>query len=204
MSTSIEQAPTTSTGGPDDKSFEVTPKNCCPRYFLTIIVVFSITVAIRGLACLDDKDNKSYCYIELFAQSVSVSNFTNAANVSTADWGTVTSRLLRGDEVISKVPPSFDDFGRLYASDKTDAPVTAVDFKKVVTPVVNGSVVWDYRVESVVGLKAEFAHGFLSVICRDIPVKFTADEAGNVVGSLLRGMRRCDYLLQKSGTMFRY
>ncbi|KAJ4908014.1 Uncharacterized protein Rs2_11672 [Raphanus sativus] len=159
MSTSIEQAPTTSTGGPDDKSFEVTPKNCCPRYFLTIIVVFSITVAIRGLACLDDKDNKSYCYIELFAQSVSVSNFTNAANVSTADWGT---------GLVAK------------------SPVTPVDFKKVVTPVVNGSVVWDYRVESVVGLKAEFAHGFLSVICRDIPVKFTADEAGNVVGSLLR------------------
>ncbi|KAL0843444.1 hypothetical protein Bca101_016689 [Brassica carinata] len=150
---------------------------------------------------------------ELFAHSVSVSNSTNAANVSTADWRTglvakspvtrcklslhtVTSRLLRGDEVISKVSPSFDEFGRLYESDKTDAPVTIVDFKKVVTPVVNGSVVWDYRVESVVGLKAKSAHGFLSVICRDIPVKFTADEAGNVVGSLLGGMRPCEYSLR--------
>ncbi|KAG2333558.1 hypothetical protein Bca52824_004738 [Brassica carinata] len=209
MSTSIEQASTTATGGPDDKSFELTPKYCCSRYFLTIILLFSITVAIGGFA----RRNKSYCYIELFAHSVSVSNSTNAANVSTADWRTglvakspvtrcklslhtVTSRLLRGDEVISKVSPSFDEFGRLYESDKTDAPVTIVDFKKVVTPVVNGSVVWDYRVESVVGLKAKSAHGFLSVICRDIPVKFTADEAGNVVGSLLGGMRPCEYSLR--------
>ncbi|CAN6975575.1 unnamed protein product, partial [Brassica oleracea var. botrytis] len=150
---------------------------------------------------------------ELFAHSVSVSNVTNAANVSTADWRTglvanspvtrcklslhtVTSRLLRGDEVISQVSPSLDDFGRLVTTEKNDEPVTIVDFKHVVTSGVNGSVVWDYRVESVVGLKAEFAHGFLSVICSGIPVKFTTDSAGNVFGSLLGGMRRCGYSLR--------
>uniref|UniRef100_M4CQX3 Uncharacterized protein n=1 Tax=Brassica campestris TaxID=3711 RepID=M4CQX3_BRACM len=150
---------------------------------------------------------------ELVAHSVSVPNVTNAANVSTADWRTglvakspvtrcklslhtVTSRLLRGDEVISQVSPSLDDFGRLVTTEKNDEPVTIVDFKHAVTSGVNGSVVWDYRVESVVGLKAEFAHGFLSVICSGIPVKFTTDAAGNVFGSLLGGMRRCGYSLR--------
>lgn len=50
--------------------------------------------------------------------------------------------------------------------------------------------------ESVVGLKAEFAHGYLTVVCHDIPVKYTADAVGNVVGSLLGSMRRCGYSLR--------
>ncbi|CAH8333416.1 unnamed protein product [Eruca vesicaria subsp. sativa] len=117
---------------------------------------------------------------------------------------TVTSRLLRGDEVISQVSPSLDDFGRLVTTSQTDEPVTNVDFKNVVTPVVNGSVVWDYRVESVVGLKAETAHGYVAVVCTDIPVKFTADAAGNVVGSLLGSMRRCEYSLRDNVNSVRY
>ncbi|KAG2333552.1 hypothetical protein Bca52824_004732 [Brassica carinata] len=191
-----EQASTTDSGGPDDRSCEITPKYWCSCYSSIIIFVFVFTLTASGLGYFHD--GKYACYIELFAQSVSVSNATNAANVTTADWRTglvakspvtgcelslhtVTWRLLRGDEVISQVSPSLDDFG----FEKTDEPVTVANFKKVVTPVVNGSVVWNYRVESVVRLKAEFAYGFLTVVCRDIPVKFTADVAGNVVGSLL-------------------
>ncbi|XP_056862445.1 uncharacterized protein LOC108846784 [Raphanus sativus] len=189
---SIEHASTTDSGGPDDKSCEITPKYWCSCYSSIIIFVSVSTLVLGGLSYL--LDGKHACYIELFAQSVSVSNATNAANVTTADWRTVTWRLLRGDEVISQVSPSLDDFG----FEKTDEPVTVANFKKVVTPVVNGSVVWNYRVDSVVRLKAEFAYGFMKVVCRDIPVKFTADVAGNVVGSLLGGMRPCQYLLPDS------
>nr|XP_018475491.1 PREDICTED: uncharacterized protein LOC108846784 [Raphanus sativus] len=209
MSMSIEHASTTDSGGPDDKSCEITPKYWCSCYSSIIIFVSVSTLVLGGLSYL--LDGKHACYIELFAQSVSVSNATNAANVTTADWRTglvakspvtgcelslhtVTWRLLRGDEVISQVSPSLDDFG----FEKTDEPVTVANFKKVVTPVVNGSVVWNYRVDSVVRLKAEFAYGFMKVVCRDIPVKFTADVAGNVVGSLLGGMRPCQYLLPDS------
>ncbi|CAH8350448.1 unnamed protein product, partial [Eruca vesicaria subsp. sativa] len=67
------------------------------------------------------------------------------------------------------VSPSLDDFGRLVTTSQTDESVTVVDFRNVVTPVVNGSVVWDYRLESIVGLKAEYAHAFFSVVCPDIP-----------------------------------
>ncbi|XP_013626971.1 PREDICTED: uncharacterized protein LOC106333032 isoform X2 [Brassica oleracea var. oleracea] len=182
MYTSRGQASTTDSGGRDDGPVEVTLGYCCATYFYSIIFILVITLIF-------------------------------GANVSTADWRTglvakspvtrcklslhtVTSRLLRGDEVISQVSPSLDDFGRLVTTEKNDEPVTIVDFKHVVTSGVNGSVVWDYRVESVVGLKAEFAHGFLSVICSGIPVKFTTDSAGNVFGSLLGGMRRCGYSLR--------
>ncbi|KAG2333542.1 hypothetical protein Bca52824_004722 [Brassica carinata] len=209
MSTYREEDSTTVSGGPDDKTFEFTPKYCCSFYFVTFISVFLFSIAFEGLNNL--VQGKTTCYAELFAHSVSVSN---AANVSTADWRTVfiakspvtrcklslhtvTSRLLRGDEVISQVSPSLDDFGRPVTSEKTDEPVSTVDFKNVVmTPVVNGSVVWDYRVESVVGLNAESAHGYMTVVCRDIPVKFTPDASGNVVGSLLGVMRPCEYSLR--------
>ncbi|KAL0709871.1 hypothetical protein Bca4012_016849 [Brassica carinata] len=197
MFTSIEHASTTDSGARSDRSIKVTPKYCCSNYFSIIILALVINLATSGLDHL--LDGKYACYIELFAHSVSVSN---AANVTTADWRTgliakspvtgcklslhtITSRLLRGEEVISKVSPSLDDFGNPVTSDKADESVTIVDFRNVVTPVVNGSVVWDFRVDSVVGLKAEFARGFLTVVCRNIPVKFTADSAGNVVGSLL-------------------
>lgn len=214
MYTSRGQASTTDSGGLDDVPVEVTLGYCCATYFCTIIFILVITLISGGMVLFDHLVlGKSACYIELFAHSVSVSNVTNAANVSTADWRTglvakspvtrcklslhtVTSRLLRGDEVISQVSPSLDDFGRLVTTEKNDEPVTIVDFKHAVTSGVNGSVVWDYRVESVVGLKAEFAHGFLSVICSGIPVKFTTDAAGNVFGSLLGGMRRCGYSLR--------
>ncbi|KAL0843446.1 hypothetical protein Bca101_016691 [Brassica carinata] len=211
MYTTRGQASTTDSGGRNDGPVEFNPA-CCSICFCIIIFLFALFIG--GIIHSDYliRGDKA-CYIELFAHSISVSNVTNAANVSTADWRTglvakspvtrcklslhtVTSRLLRGHEVISQVSPSLDDFGRFVASEKTDGPVTTVDFRNVATPGVNGSVVWDYRVESVVGLKAEYARGLLSVICTGIPVKFTVDTAGNVVGSLLGGMRRCGFSLR--------
>ncbi|KAJ0261320.1 Uncharacterized protein HA466_0044640 [Hirschfeldia incana] len=216
MSTSRGQASTTGSGGQYNGPVEVNLVYCCSTYFCSIILLLVITLVFGGMTqLLHLSFGKTACYIELYAHSVSVSNVTNAANVSTADWRTgltakspvtgcklslhtVTSRLLLGDEVISQVSPTLDDFGRLVESDETDEVVTTVDFRNVVTPGTNGSVVWDYRVESVVGLKAEFAHGLLSVICRDVPVKFTVDAAGNVIGSLLGGMRRCGFSLREN------
>lgn len=97
----------------------------------------------------------------------------------------VQSRLLRGDEVLSKYSsPSWDGAG-----DKTN-----VVFEKVVMPEVIGDVIWNLRVEIMCSVKtdANFRNRFLIATCPDIPVKFTKDPAGNVVGSLLGNMRRCD------------
>ncbi|KAG2333549.1 hypothetical protein Bca52824_004735 [Brassica carinata] len=198
---------TTESGSRNNGPVEVTPKYCCSHYFISIMIFLFPLALVSFIRVLASKDQ---CYIELFAHSISVSK---AANVSTADWKTglvakspatgcklslhtVTSRLLRGDEVISLASPSLDGFGRLARFEKTDDSVTVVDFRNVVTPVVNGSVVWDYRLESIIGLKAESAHGFMSVVCPDIPVKFTANAAGNVFGSLLGGIRPCQYLIR--------
>ncbi|KAF8084938.1 hypothetical protein N665_0693s0029 [Sinapis alba] len=216
MATSTGQASTTESGDQNDRPVEITPKYCCSNYFITTMI-FSL-VPLAFVSFIIFVNGKQHCYIDLFTHSISVST---TANVSTADWKTgliakspvtkcklslqtVTSRLLRGDEVISQASPSLDGFGRFVTFGKTDESVSIVDFRNVVltSQGVNGSVIWDYRVESIVRLNAEFAHGFLSVICRDIPVKFTADESGSVFGSLVGGMRRCEYLLRDNLNYF--
>ncbi|CAA7061115.1 unnamed protein product [Microthlaspi erraticum] len=107
---------------------------------------------------------------------------------------TIKSRLLRADDVISESPTSVDVFGRLVTEDKTDGKVLAVDFKTVAMPGVMAGVVRDYRVEIAAGVSVYCGGGYLMVLCGDLPVKFTADPAGNVIGSLLGNMKRCDYL----------
>ncbi|ESQ42176.1 hypothetical protein EUTSA_v10016045mg [Eutrema salsugineum] len=205
MATPSREASTTISGGANYEPDEITLASCCCAYSVCILLGLFLSVVI-----VHPYRSKDACYLELFANSVSFS-FSNA-NASTADWRIglvakspatecktslhpIKSRLLRGHEVISEVSPPFDGFEELVTSDRTDEPVTTVHFNKVVTPGVIGGVVWDYRVEIVAGLKAESARGFLTVFCGDIPVKFTADPAGNMVGSLLGSMRRCDYLL---------
>ncbi|CAH2072194.1 unnamed protein product [Thlaspi arvense] len=206
MATSTRQASTTVSDG-SDSAVEITPAFFCAYYFLwtTICLVFLMT--LDGLITLLAR--KDGCYLEFFAHSVSVSN----ANVSTADWRiglvakspvsgckislhTIQSRLLRGDQVLSELYPSLYGFGPVTSA-KTDRPAITLDFKTVVTPGVIGGVVWDYRVEIVVRSKVEFRRGFLTVVCRGIPVIFTADPAGNMIGSLLGSMRRCDYILRE-------
>ncbi|CAA7038129.1 unnamed protein product [Microthlaspi erraticum] len=200
------QTSTTVSGGKDDQPDEMYPADCCVWYLVSILLCWLVPLFSR-IEGIND------CYVELFAHSVSVTNATNG-NVSTADWrvvlipkspvtgcnislDAVTWRLLRGDKVISEASPSLDDFGKPFTSNKTDWPATTVDFKKVVTPGVIGSVIWDYGVEIAARLKAYNAHGFLMVSCGDIPVKFTADARGNVIGSLFGNMRRCDYVFRK-------
>lgn len=153
------------------------------------------------------------CYLELFASSVTVSNANANANISTADWrvGLVArspvtrckvalhaskSRLLRGDhEVVSGSAPWLDGSGQLFTSDNTYEPITIVDFKGVEMPgVLVGDLVRGYKVEIAVAVKAGREHVFLIVLCGDLPVKLTADPKGNVIGSLLGNMKRCDYV----------
>ncbi|XP_018511022.2 uncharacterized protein LOC103845568 [Brassica rapa] len=155
-------------------------------------------------------DSTEAGHFDLFAHSVSVTNTNVNANISTADWRvglvamspvtgckisfhTIKSRLLRGEEVVSETSPSVDGFGQVVTSDKTDGPVISVDFKGVVTPGIIGDVVRGYRVEVVAGVDSD---GFLMVLCGDLPLKFTADPAGNVIGSLLGNMKRCDYVFE--------
>ncbi|KAG7551477.1 hypothetical protein ISN45_Aa06g021500, partial [Arabidopsis thaliana x Arabidopsis arenosa] len=161
---------------------------------------------VEKIQCISKIHGKtSICYVELFANSVSISN----ANASAADWkiGLVArspvtdckisllilkSRLLRGDQVISNASsPSSGYSGKVVAGDKTN-----VVFEKVVIPEVIGDIIWDFRVEikSIVSTNAGHINAFMMAVCPDIPVKFTTDPAGNVMGSLLGNMRRCDYI----------
>ncbi|KAL9280219.1 hypothetical protein AtEden1_Chr5g0105451 [Arabidopsis thaliana] len=147
------------------------------------------------------------CYVELFTNSVSVSNAN--ANVSAADWTigfvarspvtgcevsihTLNSRLLRGSEVISKSSSS-PSSGYFVTGNKTD-----VVFEKVVMPKVIGDVIWDARVEIMFAMNTDvrYLNGFLMAACPRIPVKFTTDQAGKVTGSLLGNVKRCDYIFQ--------
>ncbi|EOA22193.1 hypothetical protein CARUB_v10002765mg [Capsella rubella] len=147
---------------------------------------------------------------KLFANSVSVSNANANANVSGADWmisfvakspvtdckislHSLKSRLLRGNQVISSSSPA-DIFGKYVAADKTN-----VVFGKVIMSEVIGDVIWNFRVEFVSGVKTDaiYGNGFLMATCPDIPVKFTTDSTGKVMGSLLGNMRRCEYKFRR-------
>ncbi|CAL9231134.1 unnamed protein product [Arabidopsis halleri] len=154
---------------------------------------------------------RGYCYLEIFANSVSVSNANANANVSVADWTigfaarspitnckmsfqTLKSRLLRGDQVISNsLPPMSEYIGQFVAGDMAN-----VVFEKVVMPEVIGDVIWDFRVEVkyAMHIHAGDVTVLVMAVCPDIPVKFTTDSAGNMMGSLLGNMRRCDYIIQ--------
>ncbi|XP_010421007.1 PREDICTED: uncharacterized protein LOC104706506 [Camelina sativa] len=186
---------------------EITPAICCVVYLTTIGVLFFFILFVLFFYNLADK--QQLCYIELFADSVSVSN----ANVSAADWRigvvatspvihrkislhTLKSRLLRGDQVISNSSSSSSSefFGESVNGNKAN-----VVFEKVVMPEVTGDVIWDFRVEilSAVSIDVNHGNGFLMVTCPDISVKFTTDTTtGNVMGSLLGNIRRCDYICQ--------
>lgn len=199
------QASTTVSRGANDEELKITPACLCGCYSCWAIFLYLALLLFTGQLF----NEKAGCYLDLFAHSVSVSNVN--ANISTADWSigltamspvsnckislhTIKSRLLRDDDVISESPTSLDVFGRLVTDDLTDGKVIAADFKKVVMPGVMAGVVRDYRVEIVAGVSADTGGGFLMVLCGDLPVKFTADSAGNVNGSLLGNMKRCDYL----------
>ncbi|XP_010456630.1 PREDICTED: uncharacterized protein LOC104738095 [Camelina sativa] len=145
---------------------------------------------------------------QLFVSSVSVSNAD--PNVSAADWTigfvarspvtgceisiqTLNSRLLRRGDVVSK--SSSPSLGYFVTGDKAE-----VVFEKVVMPGSIGDVVWDSQVEIMfaVNTNAMYLNGFLLAACPTIPVKITTDQAGEVMGSLLGNMRRCDYIYQKN------
>ncbi|KAH0860252.1 hypothetical protein HID58_088513, partial [Brassica napus] len=149
---------------------EITPVCYCGCYSCWSIVFVLVFLSLSGKLL-----GEGGCYLELFAHSVSVSNTNVTANISTADWRV-------GLVAMSPV----------VTSDKTDGPVISVDFKRVVTPGIIGDVVRGYRVEIVAGVDSD---GFLMVLCGDLPVKFTADPAGNVIGSLLGNMKRRDVKL---------
>ncbi|XP_023635702.1 uncharacterized protein LOC111829902 isoform X1 [Capsella rubella] len=191
---------------PPDVPMDISPRCCCICYFSVFGSFFLLFLLYLFLNKLDAGQ---LCYVELFANSVSVS-YANA-NVSTADWKigfvakspitgckvsihTLNSRLVRSGEVVSKSSsPSSSYF---IPGDNTE-----VVFEKVVTPAVVGDVIWDSQAEIMFGINTDVKHlhGILLVACSNIPVKFTTEQATEeVVGSLLGNMRRCDYIYQQS------
>jgi len=178
---------------------DITPTCCCNCYFSLVGFAFLCYLCIFTIMKYSDKQS---CYVELFADSVSVSN----ANVSTADWTIgfvakspntgckislhpLNARLLRGGEVISKSASYSSDYF-VSGRDKPD-----VLFEKVVKPEVIGDVIWHLRVEVLFAMDTDVScfNGFLIAVCPDIAVKFTTDPAGKGMGSLLGHMRWCDY-----------
>ncbi|XP_023635726.1 uncharacterized protein LOC17881968 [Capsella rubella] len=175
-----------------------------------------VDIKCRNLALSYDNVEEIQCHSSftkqkiLVANSVSVSNANANANVSGADWmisfvakspvtdckislHSLKSRLLRGNQVISSSSPA-DIFGKYVAADKTN-----VVFGKVIMSEVIGDVIWNFRVEFVSGVKTDaiYGNGFLMATCPDIPVKFTTDSTGKVMGSLLGNMRRCEYKFRR-------
>ncbi|KAG2274460.1 hypothetical protein Bca4012_045561 [Brassica carinata] len=203
------QASTTVSSSANNTAGELTPACCCSCYTGLTILFYLLFLMFSGKQFM----GKAGCYLELFASSVTVSNANANTNISTADWRvglvskspvtrckislhTSKSRLLRGDhEVVSGSAPWLDGFGQFFTSDNTYEPVTSVDFKGVEMPGVVGDLVRGYKVEIAVAVKADGEHVFLIVLCGDLPVKLTADPKGNVIGSLLGNMKRCEYVV---------
>ncbi|CAH8389901.1 unnamed protein product [Eruca vesicaria subsp. sativa] len=190
-------------------SIDVTPACCCACYSSLTIVFFSVFILFSGKLFARIPG----CYLDLFVSSVTVSNLNTNTNISTADWRiglvatspvtrckisfrTSKSRLLRGDdEVVSESGPWLDGYGQLVPSDNRDEPVISVDFKGVAMRGDVGNLVRGYKVEIAVLVKIYHGHGPLMVMCGDLPVKLTAEPEGNVIGSLLGNMKRCEYVL---------
>ncbi|CAH8271841.1 unnamed protein product [Arabidopsis lyrata] len=199
-----------------ERAFKLTPASFCVFYLLYTLAMFGFFLILYMGAVFPDYILKGVCNLEVFADSFSISNASNAN--ATADWNvgfttrnpgngckvslrTIKSRLLRGNKLLSESSTP-DYFGLLVTGKLNDVPVPYAVFKTVATP--RKGVVWDIRVEVVTSVKingrAGHGDGFLIVTCRDIPVNFTADPTGNVNGSLIGYMRPCEYLVQEEYT----
>ncbi|CAH8389889.1 unnamed protein product [Eruca vesicaria subsp. sativa] len=192
--------------------------------FWTIYLVTATAVSLCFLLMfylIGFRSLKSSCHLEVFVDSFSISNVSNA----TADWNVsfvtrspgngckislhmIKSRLLRGGNLISKSLNTPDYFGELVTGQMNE-PLSYAVFDTVETPKGNGGgVVWDLRVYVVSLVRNVGLHdysclespGYLHVNCDGILVDFTMDSAGNVKGSLLGHMRPCEYLLRNNYT----
>ncbi|EOA22505.1 hypothetical protein CARUB_v10003160mg, partial [Capsella rubella] len=209
--------PTANANGDNrERALKLTPASFCVLYLLQTLTMFGLFLVVYMVMVIPVNNLKGTCYLEVFADSFSVSNASNTN--ATADWNvgfttrnpangckgslhTYKSRLLRGDKLISESSAP-DSFGLLVKGKINDVPLPYAVFKTVATP--RNAVVWDLRVEVLTSVKingrSDNGNGFLIVTCRDIPVNFTADTAGNVQGSLIGYMRPCEYLVQTKYT----
>ncbi|CAL9239569.1 unnamed protein product [Arabidopsis halleri] len=176
-----------------------------------------IDIRCHNLTGIHENVEKIQCHgsftelktLTLFANSVSVTNVDVKPNVSAADWRigfaanspvtgckislrTLSSRLLRGDQVISN-SSSWEYFGEFVPQDKTN-----IVFEKVVMPKLIGDMIWNLRVDIMYAVKTDvrYINGLLMADCPDIPVKFRTDATGKVMGTLLGNVRRCEYIFQ--------
>ncbi|CAE6114367.1 unnamed protein product [Arabidopsis arenosa] len=213
----VSTAPNANANGNNgERAFKLTPASFCVLYLMYTLALFGFSFTFSMCTVVIPEKLSGSCYLDVFADSFSVSNASNAN--ATADWNigfttrnpgngckvslhTIKSRLLRGGKLISESSTP-DYFGLLIARKINDVPLPFVVFKTVPTP--SNGVVWDLRVEVVSSFKrtgrAGHGDGFLVVTCSNIPVNFTADPAGNVNGSLIGYMRPCEYLVQEEYT----
>ncbi|CAA0384422.1 unnamed protein product [Arabidopsis thaliana] len=122
------------------------------------------------------------CYLDLFVDSVSVSNNTN--------WN------------VSLVADSPFTFCQLSLFTVNGQLLQGVGFTtRKLDSIKDGHVVWDTGVKIIARVQAGTSlkkKGLLRVTGSDLPVRFLLDPEGNMKGSLVGNMKRCEYLFNSS------
>ncbi|CAH8271839.1 unnamed protein product [Arabidopsis lyrata] len=169
-------------GDDGERAFKLTPASFCVFYLLFALAMIGVYLFLYLIAIIPVIHRT--CYLEV----------TDVKSLSTQ------SNRVSSAEI--SFYPSHPFLILLVTGKINDVPVPYAVFKTVATP--RNELVWDLRLEVVTSVKikgrAGHGDGFLIVTCRDIPVNFTADPAGNVNGSLIGYMRPCEYLVQKEYT----
>ncbi|KAG7559621.1 hypothetical protein ISN45_Aa05g012170, partial [Arabidopsis thaliana x Arabidopsis arenosa] len=197
--TSRDPNSTTEDGDGDGEGDHPLRKYCIMYLALLYIFGFLLYMLI-GLT------NINTCYLDLFVDSVSVSNNTNWNISLVADSPftfcqlslyTVNGHLLQGGKVMAESTTPYS-----YQQLVNHTPISTVGFAtQKLDSVKDGHVLWDTgvkiiaRIDAGTGLKK---NGLLRVTCSYLPVRFWLDPEGNMKGSLVGNRKRCDYLFNST------
>ncbi|XP_020881509.1 uncharacterized protein LOC9311718 isoform X1 [Arabidopsis lyrata subsp. lyrata] len=146
------------------------------------------------------------CYLDLFVDSVSVSNNTNWSVSLVADSPftfcqlslfTVNGHLLQGGKVMAESTTPYT-----YQQLVNHTPISTVAFTtRKLDGVKEGHVIWDTAVKIIARIEVGTSlkkNGLLRVTCSDLPVRFWLDPERNMKGSLVGNRKRCNYLFKSS------
>ncbi|EFH51909.1 predicted protein [Arabidopsis lyrata subsp. lyrata] len=151
-------------------------RNYCIMYVVLLDIFGFWLFVLIGLI------NISRCYLDLFVDSVSVSNNTN--------WS------------VSLVADSPFTFCQLSLFTVNGHLLQGVAFTtRKLDGVKEGHVIWDTAVKIIARIEVGTSlkkNGLLRVTCSDLPVRFWLDPERNMKGSLVGNRKRCNYLFKSS------
>lgn len=175
-------------------------RNYCIMYVVLLDIFGFWLFVLIGLI------NISRCYLDLFVDSVSVSNNTNWSVSLVADSPftfcqlslfTVNGHLLQGGKVMAESTTPYT-----YQQLVNHTPISTVAFTtRKLDGVKEGHVIWDTAVKIIARIEVGTSlkkNGLLRVTCSDLPVRFWLDPKGNMKGSLVGNRKRCNYLFKSS------